>query len=233
MSIDQLRANPVFAQASEPSLAKLANAARAVSYGVDQHIVACGEPADRVFVLVAGTVRVFHRAHNGDEVVVKVLGAPAIFGEAEALPGGLPYQENVAAVGVAARVLIIPRQAMVALLRQEPQVAYRLLLDVSHRLAIASYNERSLAFHPPTVRLANYLLDYPCPSECRVVALTQQQMAEAIGVSRRSVNKDITAWKREGIVERHSGGYRILDAARLSNYADSERLSLTYRLSRD
>jgi len=232
-SSDALAQNPVFSVASPEERGRLIGASRQRTFAAGEPIIVEGQTAESVFALEEGAVRVFHLSPKGEEVVVKLFRAPAIFGEAEAL-GGVTHQEHVSALGVS-RVLVIPLRAVVQLLRAEPECAFRLLVDVAARLAIAAYNEKSLAFHPLTIRLANYLLDYaawtnpPGAPELRI-SLTQDEMAAAVGGTRRSVAKDMIAWQEEGILERHGRHYVLRDIEALRRYSDGGRLELTYQL---
>jgi CRP-like cAMP-binding protein len=179
-------------------------------------------------------VRVYHAVASGAEIVVKAFSAPALFGEAEAL-SGICYLESVAAL-TPVELLAIPAQRFAALLSDEPSLATALCLDLAARLAISSYDEKSIAFDPATVRLANYLLDYAGwigdgEGELKV-DLTQQDMAKAIGVTRRSIAKDVATWQRERILCRGEEGYRVIDPDGLRRYADPKRLTLHYSLKR-
>ncbi len=230
---DLLAENPVFAAASPEARQRLITGSRQRSFAAGDPIIVEGQDAESVYALQEGAVRVFHLSPKGEEVVVKLFRAPAIFGEAEAL-GGMPHQEHVSAL-VDSRVLIMPLGAIVRLLRDVPECALRLLVDVSARLAIAAYNEKSLAFHPLTIRLANYLLDYaawtnpPGALEVRI-ALTQDEMAAAVAGTRRSVAKDVIAWQEEGILERRGKHYVLRDVEALRRFSDGGRLELTYKL---
>jgi CRP-like cAMP-binding protein len=228
--------NPVFAAASPNARERLVDASKLRTFAPGEPIIVEGQAAEQIYALEQGTVRVFHLSPKGDEVVVKLFGAPAVFGEAEAL-GGVPHQEHVSAVK-ACRILVMPLRAVVKLLRQEPECSIRLLVDVAARLAIAAYNEKSLAFNPLTIRLANYLLDYarwtnPPDAEEIHVDLTQDDMAAAVGGTRRSVAKDIIAWQQEGVLERRGRCYVVRDLEALRRYSDPGRLKLAYRLLDD
>ena len=187
-----------------------------------------------VFALLDGQVRVYLVSPEGAEVVVKLFGAPALFGEAEAL-GGVPYQEYVGTIGNA-EILVMPVAVFVDFLRDDATATFRLLVDVATRLAISIYNEKSLAFHPSTMRLANYLVDYatwtnPTSAKEWRIALTQDQMASAVGVTRRSVAKDIADWKEAEIIARRGHQYVICDLAALRRYCDPARLQLCYSVN--
>ncbi len=55
-------------------------------------------------------------------------------------------------------------------------------------------------------------------------------MAQAIGVTRRSIAKDIIAWQKEGVLKRSRGKYVILEPDTLRRYSDPQRLGLAYSL---
>lgn len=231
--MSSLSTHPVFKNADPEQLRELERASTQRDYHTKTRILSEGEAASFVYALQTGAVRIFHRAETGEEVLLKLLRAPAIFGEAEAL-SGLRHVENVEAVEPST-LLAMPVVPLARFLRQDGETALRFLMDVSARLAIAAYNEKSLAFFPSTIRLANYLLDYamwfeqPDPHDYEI-PLTQDQMALAVGVTRRSVAKDMIEWQKEGILEKRQGRYFLLDLQALSRYADDFRLGLAYSL---
>jgi len=228
-----LENNPIFSAASPESLQRLIQSSVVRRYHPGEVVLAEGQPSRHVFALESGAVRVFHMSHLGEEVALKLFSAPAIFGEAEAFCD-IPYLEHVSAAEES-RILVMPPAAVLRLLRAEAECAVRMLVDVATRLAIAAYNEKSLAFNPATIRLANYLLDHaewtkqPGDEELRL-DLNQDQMAAAIGVTRRSIAKDIIAWQKEGVLVRRRGKYIILEPESLRRYSDPERLGLAYSL---
>lgn len=228
-----LEENPIFTAASVESRQRLAQSSVLRRYRQGDVVLAEGEPSRHIFAMGSGSVRVFHMSPVGEEVALKLFSAPAIFGEAEAF-SEIPYLEHVTAVEES-RILIMPPDAVLRLLRAEPECAVRMLMDVATRLAIAAYNEKSLAFNPATIRLANYLLDYARwagkdGQQELSLDLNQDQMAQAIGVTRRSIAKDIIAWQQEGVLKRRRGGYVILEPDTLQRYSDPQRLGLAYSL---
>ena len=236
VDVDRVRVldnNPIFSAASPDSLARLIQSSRLRRYAAGEEVLAEGQPSKHIFALERGAVRVFHMSPMGEEVALKLFSAPAIFGEAEAFCD-IPYLEHVTAVEES-QILVMPPAAVLRLLRVEPECAVRMLVDVATRLAIAAYNEKSLAFNPATIRLANYLLDYAkwtnaSGAQELQLDLNQDQMAAAIGVTRRSIAKDIIAWQKEGVLVRRRGKYILLEPESLGRYSDPERLGLAYSL---
>ncbi len=228
-----LQRHPIFGRSTPDVRAQLLSASRVLSLPPRTRVLSEGDVAMSIFALERGAVRVFHQSTGGDEVSLKLFRAPVVFGEAEALYG-VPYQENVETVEDC-RLIEMPTAAVREFLATAPLAAIAFVEDLSARLAIASYHQRSLAFHPITIRLANFLLDYaewtndPGVHEWSL-ALSQDDMAAAIGATRRSIGKDVTAWQKAGILARRGTAYVVLDPAALERYSDPERLRLVYRL---
>lgn len=230
-----LAANPIFAHLSAEARQRLAASGTMRRYGRGEQVLAEGDPAGDVYALVRGAVRVFHRSRDGKEVLLKLFRVPAIFGEAESF-SGMPFLQHVDAVEET-DLLVLPVADVLRALATSAMGSLCMLLDVADRLAIASRNEKSLAFDPVPLRLASYLLDYgawtndPDAVELRL-DLTQGDMAAALGVSRRAVVKEITAWQKAGILERRGKHYLMNDPTRLRRLV-KRPLRLSYRMSAD
>jgi CRP-like cAMP-binding protein len=229
-----LRDHPIFGRATPAALERLVAASCARRFERGEPILSQGDAGRSVFSLERGAVRVFHSIPTGKQLTLRLFRAPAIFGEAEAW-SGIPYIENVEAVETS-DVLVMPIEAVEALLRTESECAIQTIRDLARRFALTIYNEKSLAFSPATMRLASFLVDYvtfnQAEGEARpFIDLTQDDMAAAIGVTRRAVAHDMGMWVKEGIVVRKGRSYRLLDLERLKRYCDSSRLTLTYTLA--
>jgi CRP-like cAMP-binding protein len=232
--MEPLAGHPIFGRADARARAALLARSRVLDLPAGARVLTEGDAAHDVFALERGRVRVFIQSPNGEEVSCKLFRAPAVFGEAEALYG-VSFQENVETLEPAL-IVAIPVAALREFLALAPEAGAAFVDDLAARLAISIYHQRSLAFNPVTIRLANFLLDYAewtaNENQWRI-ALSQDEMAAAIGATRRSIGKDITAWQDEGILERRGRTYLVRDAAALERFADPDRLRLAYRLAGD
>jgi CRP-like cAMP-binding protein len=190
-----------------------------------------GEPAQHVFFLLTGAVRVYYTRPDGSELTGTMIAAPSFFGEAEAITG-IPFIETVSAIG-SVEILVVPIAEFTRLLQTYPRFGYEVVRDLAARFAAAIYHQKSLAFDPVTIRLANFLLDHLEWSADRFdaahVTLTQEEMALAIGASRRSITKDLSMWKEHGILQKGPRGYRVLKLEALAGYADPRRVSVHHQ----
>jgi CRP-like cAMP-binding protein len=200
--------------------------------GPGERILSHGDPARRVFALERGSVRVFHSAPSGAELLLVIFGAPALFGHAEAF-AGIAHLENVEAIEPC-ELVVIPAAALLDFFRQDAGAATAMVIDQAVNLTFTIQRQKSLAFDAVTTRLANFLFDYALWTQRTgndlLVRLSQEQLAHAVGATRRSVAHDFALWTREGIIERRGRHYIIRDLEGLRRYCDVEHLALTYRV---
>src|SRR5687768_2115307 len=87
--LNKLRTNPLVRLIDPRRLEQLAAKCVLTRFRAGRKVVREGDAATDVHVLISGGVRVAHRAPGSEdgEAVVKLLGAPSIFGDSEALMG--------------------------------------------------------------------------------------------------------------------------------------------------
>ncbi len=228
---------PLFAGASEASLAGLRAGSSTHRYRAEERIIAEGDDSDVVYLLESGRVGVFYSSERGVDVLVKVFSAPAVFGEMEIF-FDLPRLEYVEAFDDVT-VTRITKASFLAFLEAEHAVCLALLRDVAARLCISAYNERALVFLAVEQRLAALLLTfadaYGVADGDGVVLdtkLTYERLAQCLGVAEKSVERAIGKWIDEGWLRREKKRYRIAELSQLEARTDPERLSLHARLGK-
>lgn len=233
----RLRENPVLAQGSDAGLRALAERADVLSFGVGERILDEGGEPDALYAMLEGTVGVFYSSEDGVDVLVKVFGAPSIFGEMEML-WKLPRLEYVETF-LPTVVVRFPAAAAQDFLSREGAASFALLRDVARRLCVAAYHERALAFLPVEKRLAGVLLSFLEAHGRRDgdgvtldLKLTYEMLARCLGVTTRSVDRTFARWLKEGWLEKSRGRYRVRELTRLEEHAAPARLALFHRLSR-
>ncbi len=234
-----LAQNPLFRQADPSLLSRLARHGEKVRFRVGRKILREGEPAEHVFCLIEGGVRIFHRAPEGEsgEIVVKLFGAPAFFGEMEVLLG-FSWLETVETV-LPSEVVRISGAAFVAALRTDGPLAFALARDLALRLCIATEHARVLAFTPLEARIASLMLDHvrlfgvpdaPTGGILVDVKISQETLARSLAASRKSVNQTFGAWKEQGLLAKRKGRYVVLDLPGLEALALEAKYGLSHRL---
>jgi CRP-like cAMP-binding protein len=131
---DDLRAIPLFAEASHDALGRIAATAGEMTCAAGQIVALEGDPGSGMFVILDGTARVEWRGGSVD------LGPGTFFGELTLLaPGGTRIARVRAATEM--RCLAIPRDDAIALVESEPSVALTMLREIARRFASALPDE--------------------------------------------------------------------------------------------
>ncbi len=130
MTPDELRSIPLFANASDAGLERVAARAGEMTCAAGQVVALEGDPGSGMFVIMDGTAKVEWRGGSVD------LGPGAFFGELTLLaPGGTRIARVRAATEM--RCLAVPRDDAIALVESEPTVALAMLKEIARRFASA------------------------------------------------------------------------------------------------
>lgn len=235
ITVDELLRHPAFAGMSRVHAEQLVAAGKEHWAEDESQILAEGDPANSFFVLVTGTVKVYYTSPQGLEVVAKVFRGPAVFGEMECL-SAIPYLESVQAIE-RSHLWVIPREDLLATLARSHAFTRSLLNDVAARLCIAAQNERSLAFDPVEVRLAHLLLTYAdlfglpdAEGTLLRVPLSQDELARALGVTRRSVTRTLAAWAQHHLLVKRGRRLVLRSLAELREIGQGSGPPIGYHL---
>jgi CRP-like cAMP-binding protein len=121
-------------------------------------------------------------------------------------------------------------------LEADARAALALFRDVCTRFCVAARNERSVLFDVPA-RLAALLLAYadifgkPCAGGTRIrFALSQQVLADGLGIAVRSVRRVMAKWQEQDLVVCSNGRYVLKNHQVLQDMSAGLRCNLNYYL---
>ncbi len=218
--VSVLRDMPLFAALSDESLARLAGEMTERAVQQDEQIVMEGEPADRVYFIAAGQMRVYRLSPEGREQVLTYLGPGEAFHLVAAVDGG-PHPASTSA-WTAGTLYVLSRARFLTLLRQEPGVALTLLQRFAARLRQLTTLAEELGVWTVRARLARLLLQQARQSaQTPARRLTHEEMAAQIGTVREVVSRTLRAFEDEGLVQMQRHRIVVLDADRLAELAGS------------
>ena len=205
-------------------LEDLARLVRRVRFVRGESIFRQGDPSDILLIVISGQVRVLSSAEDGNEVLLNIIDPGDVVGEIGALDGRLRTADCVAAHDTEA--LVLERDALLPFIRERPGAAQALIEVLCRRIRQTTtfVEDAVLSDLPKRIlhRLEALAEQYGRPSGKGVVidhTLTQQEIADFVGVSRMSVSKVLTDWRRADLIEYGRGVLRIMDMARLRESA--------------
>ena len=187
------------------------------------------EPGQSLFVIESGAVRIYLPTPQDNDLTLAVLGAGDFFGDMSLLDG-LPRSASAAAASDAS-LLVLERRDFMALLSSRPSAALAILTVVARRLRETDEMASDLAFLDVGGRLAKKLLElaasHGAPSGRGLLLnlpLTQEELANMIGVTRESVNRQLAEFRRAGLLRMEGRRFVILDDEGLRDRSDVSAL---------
>jgi CRP-like cAMP-binding protein len=173
-----------------------------------------GDPADTIFYIQRGSVRLSVVSKTGKEAVVGVLESGDFFGEGAL--AGQPIRLATATTIAASTILVVPKQQMIRLLHQQHALSDRF---IAHMLARNIRLEEDLVdqlFNATEKRLARTLLllaRYGKPAGPRRVLprISQEVLAEMVGTTRSRVNFFMNKFRKLGFID-YNGGLKVHDS---------------------
>jgi len=195
-----LKSVELFAEMQEGEIDDLAALAQIKKLDKDTTVFHAGDPADAVYVVASGRVKVVITSTDGKEFILTVLGAGQVFGEMALLESSTRSASVVSLSAV--EVLVINRSDFQRLLDSDAQISQRLMAILSRRLRRANAKMESLAYMDVAGRLARYLLDLARDHGQRlgngwvvVRRPTHSDIAHSIGTSRETVSRLINEFE--------------------------------------
>jgi CRP/FNR family transcriptional regulator, cyclic AMP receptor protein len=180
-------------------------------YGKDRTVFAQGEPADAVFFVQKGKVKVTVVSEQGKEAVVAILGTNDFFGEG-CLAGQAQRISTVAAM-TDSTIVRLDKAAIVRVLHEEPAFSE---MFISHLLGRAIRVEADLVdqlFNSSEKRLARLLLllanfGKEGKPEPVIAKISQETLAEMIGTTRSRVSFFMNKFRKLGFIN-YNGGIEV------------------------
>lgn len=187
-----------------------------------------GDPGDSMMAVVQGRVKICCHSLDGKELVLNIVRPGDLFGEI-ALMDGEPRTADAVALEDCA-LLVLERRHFMPFLEHHPDICRRLLVVVCQRLRRTSEQlEDSLFLEAPS-RLARCLLrladvfgiDVPGGAVRIDLKLSQQQLGGLVGLTRESVNKQMSEWQRAGVLSVRNSMITLLEMAVLEDLGNAE-----------
>ena len=202
----------------QATLARIAALGSRRVYAKDAIVFLRGDPGDSLCGVVSGRVRISASLPTGREVFLNIMEPGDSFGEIALLDG----QPRTATATAMARteLIIFKREQFLALLSSEPQLAAHLIGLLCRRVRWTAQLMEDSALLSVPARMAKRLLSLTQLNGSRTPAgtkltLSQEELAQFLGVSRQIVNQYLQVWKAHGWIRSGRGHLTICSAASL------------------
>lgn len=183
-----------------------------------------GDPADELYLLEQGQVRLFNNSAHGRSLTLSVVEAGDIFGEMVLFPG--QRRASHAQALSDGSLYAVPRHLLERLLTSEPALALQIMENLGRRLQAVERRLGDLVFKSVPERLAALLVDMADPAGRRGPGptrlphrYTHQQLADMINTHRETVTKVFNRFRDDRLLEFDRRSIVLLDMERLREMA--------------
>jgi CRP/FNR family transcriptional regulator/CRP/FNR family cyclic AMP-dependent transcriptional regulator len=198
---------PFLAALPPDDLAWLADRVRRRKFARGDLIFQKDDPGQSLFIIESGSVRIYVPGTQGADLTLAVMGPGDFFGDMSLLDGR-PRSASAAAATDSV-LLSLERSEFTSVMRSRPDAALSILAVIASRLRDSDQMASDLAFLDVSGRLARRLLDLSGTNGVQredgvllQVTLTQEELANMIGVTRESVNRNLSMFRRLGLIAR-------------------------------
>jgi CRP/FNR family cyclic AMP-dependent transcriptional regulator len=214
---------PLFKGIDEGVVRALAHSARVRHLSKGELLFSQTDPADAVYIVRRGGIAIFLATPDGRELVINEMLPGDCFGELSLLTD--QSRSTGAEAREASEVIWISHRDFMEALKGEPELMRRVLETTADRLRSSSERESALAFLDSSARLARVLLQLEGQEGGGgAVHVTQEELAQFVGLARQTVSKKLGRWRREGWVNTGRGRIEILRRGRLARQARAAEL---------
>ncbi len=178
-----------------------------VYFRKNQFVFSQGSHSDSLYHIETGTVKLTVTSSNGKEALIGFYAGGDVFGESCLVSDARRRFHNAIAI-TDLRALRIEREAVLRQVRSDATAAYALLnwllmrnRDIQRELAeqLLNSSEQRLA------HALSFVAQHGTTKETGLTPrLTQQDLANMVGLSRQRVNVLMTRLKRSGVIEQNS-----------------------------
>jgi CRP/FNR family cyclic AMP-dependent transcriptional regulator len=223
--VDEVLARAGIFQGVDPTSAEaLARSFETVEFPRGHVIFGEGDQGDKLYILLAGKVKIGRRSPDGRENLLWVAGPSDMFGELSIFDPGPRTSSATTITDV--RAVSLDRPAVRKWINERPEIAEQLLRVLARRLRRTNNMLADLIFTDVPGRVAKELLRLASRfgtqegGLLRVTHdLTQEEIAQLVGASRETVNKALADFAHRGWVRLEGKSVIIMEPERLARRA--------------
>ena len=211
---------PIFEGLGEKELEELLQVTTTKRLAAKEELFRKGDPGNQLYAVLKGRLKILAGGADGKEVMFGIDGPGQVIGEI-ALMDSNPRSATVVAMEPC-ELLTLHRRDLIPFLERHPKVTIGLAAVLAKRLRnLSEHTEDALFLTLPT-RLAKTLLQlsatYGQETDAGIlidIRLPQQDLADLVGTTRESVNKQLRSWEEEGLVKLERTRITIVERAAL------------------
>lgn len=208
--------------------ALLENIGQVLNYHPGQLIYMEGDPADKIFYIRKGRVRVYQSISSGKEVTLDVVGAGNITGESAFLKN----QTRPTCIQAVNEVQLVAFRVseLLSYFQKDPEFALHFLQQCSNTMDRLCYRLHEQCLLDRYGKVASFILDLtetdsPATGTVGgVIPYTHENVADSLGLSRTTVTAVLRFFEEKGWLESGYRKVKVLDRQALSHFVEEQKM---------
>lgn len=198
VKLEVLKRSPFFDRVSPTEIEAISQHVFEKTAAREEILMLEGEPAEVLYFVVSGVVKIFKTSAEGKEQILEILRPGTTFNEVPILDGSL---NHASAQAMGPVVLYgIRKNELEDVLRDYPQVARNVIRVLSGQVRHLASLVEDLSFRTVSSRVAKILLEYAGTTTTAGPRLTQREMAAMAGTAREVVGRSLKFLEDRGAI---------------------------------
>jgi CRP/FNR family transcriptional regulator len=215
---------PLFQNLPENDYAFLSEHSSEKSFKRDEVIFKSGEPAQTLYVVLSGQVKLYNiRSGSNKEEIVCLIHQNGHFCLAPLMSREISHMSAKALEDC--DLIAIPRTTIEQLVDQSHTFAKNVIRSLAGKECDLCEQVCDLSLTSPKERLAKYLLEQfqLAGKPSFKLSIRQNELASHLGTVRENLSRNLAALKKAHIIEMKAGMIKILNELELKNIADRKQ----------
>ena len=220
-NLDVISTIPLFNGLPDDQLEAIQKIAIEKQINKGEIIVSEGDEGRGFYVIAEGRIKVFKVSAEGKEQILHIFGPGQPFGEVPVF-AGQRFPANAQAIDKA-RVLFLPRVAMVDLITANPSLALNMLAEMSRKLRLFAVQIENLSLKEMPARLASYLIhlaDEQGQEEVITLKISKGQLASILGTIPETLSRIFAKLSGNELIRVEGKKITLLDRDGLEDLAE-------------
>lgn len=193
-------------------------------YGKGETIFSEGDTACGFYIVSAGQVKIYKLSMEGKEHILHIYGSGHPFGEVPVFAGE-KFPAHAQALE-RTRLLFFPREAFLAMITANPDLALKMMAVLSRKLRSFTVQIENLSLKEVPARLASYLLYLDQEQGYHhdlSLAISKTQLAAIIGTIPETLSRIFKRLSKQQLITVKGRDIRLLQVDKLQEMADVGR----------
>lgn len=202
--LDRVRVHPLFSSLNDDALAQLFERARPIDLAVHEKLFSQGEKADRFYIVVSGSVKLFRFSKDGQEKVIEVIE------EGHSMAEAIMFMEELSCYPVNAEslekttVVSFNSSLYLQILESSPQSCFKILGTLSRRLHTRLNEIETLTLKNARHRACRYLIglagENPVNNQVIHLPVAKQLIAARLAMQPETLSRILRELIKEEVV---------------------------------